>query len=252
MDHLDQLERKCGEASVMLDKLGSVGQDGVFIKGEILFNAEECSRACKENLTRQNRELQSLNHTANSKQERLQEIKTKLDEAKLRHAQLLEQVELAKKKHVNQTHNEEALAAKQAAMSKKFTELGEKIQVLEKFHSNGAASKTTTSSNATVVAEGGLESFLRQSELFKRLGLSVSKLPKEKIRVSFHLVDPLDHQRQFSFLVYIVDEQYVVEDVRPALASSNLPEMVRELNANNDFSWFARSMRRKFQDSCRV
>ncbi|KAH9251048.1 hypothetical protein BASA81_011108 [Batrachochytrium salamandrivorans] len=247
MDHLVQLERKCAEASGVLDKLGSMSQEGeAFIKGEILFNCEELSRNLKENLSKQTRELQNMSASANSKQTRLQDLSSQLDVAKLRHAQLGTKLQLAKAKRQEQLGEEDMLADKQLAISKRLSELGDKLQAMERKTANAQTAAPSA------VAEGGLESFLRQSELFKRLGLSVSKLPKGRIRVSFHLVDPADHQRQFSFLVHVQDEEYFVEDVRPALASSNLPEMVRELNSSNDFSWFARSMRRKFQDTCRV
>lgn len=249
MDHLAQLERKCAEASGVLDKLGSVSQeDEAFIKGEILFNCEELSRNLKENLSKQTRELQNMSASASSKQTRLQGLTSQLELAKGHHAQLTTKLQLAKAKRHEQLGEEDMLAEKQQAISKRLLELADKLQAMERKTANAQTAAAAAASSS----EGGLESLLRQSELFKRLGLSVSKLPNERLRVTFHLVDPADHQREFSFLVRVQDEEYVVEDVRPALASSNLPEMVRELNSSNDFSRFARSMRRKFQDTCRV
>lgn len=92
----------------------------------------------------------------------------------------------------------------------------------------------------------------RSSQLFKRLGLSMKTVPSEAeggeswLRMEFRLIDKAKPQRVFSFQVRVSEEgQYLVRRVEPMLP--NVDALLRRLNETNDFSTFARTLRREWQ-----
>ena len=79
-----------------------------------------------------------------------------------------------------------------------------------------------------------------------RLGLVFERVGEERLRLTFTNIDPADPMRPFSFQVFVDGgDQYHVESCEPPLPA--LDELVDALNADNDFSAFVRSMRKRFR-----
>jgi hypothetical protein len=81
---------------------------------------------------------------------------------------------------------------------------------------------------------------------YSRLDLAFHKITDDRLRLVFTAVDPAHPAREFAFSVRVADsDAYVVDDVSPPLP--RLAELVRELNAGNDFARFVQAMRREFK-----
>ena len=83
------------------------------------------------------------------------------------------------------------------------------------------------------------------------LGLDFVKGENNSVRCNFNMIDPKDHNRQFSFLLNVntFNDQYEVQQCKPPLKSSVLLQIVEELNATESLPIFIRSMRNAFKES---
>mmetsp|Transcript_15347 Transcript_15347/g.29750 ORF Transcript_15347/g.29750 Transcript_15347/m.29750 type:complete len:236 (-) Transcript_15347:499-1206(-) len=89
----------------------------------------------------------------------------------------------------------------------------------------------------------------RGAMLYKKLGLEFHREDNSRLRLSFTQIDPRDPERVFFFVIFVdKDDCYHVEQVQPGVGS--ISDLIRKLNATNDFSGFVRSMRAKFQALC--
>ncbi|GBG26012.1 Kinetochore protein Spc25 [Hondaea fermentalgiana] len=89
----------------------------------------------------------------------------------------------------------------------------------------------------------------RGATLYKKLGLEFQRDDNTRLRLSFTQIDPRDPDREFFFVIFVdKDDCYHVEQVEPAVGS--ISDLIRRVNATNDFSSFVRSMRTKFQALC--
>jgi hypothetical protein len=81
---------------------------------------------------------------------------------------------------------------------------------------------------------------------YRKFGLDFEKRADRWLKLTFTLVDPHNHGREFSFMLFInARDQYEVQDCSPAVQA--LPAMLATLNTTNDFSAFIIGMRRQFQ-----
>eukprot|EP00053_Salpingoeca_punica_P022701 m.215100 g.215100 ORF g.215100 m.215100 type:complete len:224 (+) comp39435_c0_seq1:122-793(+) len=82
----------------------------------------------------------------------------------------------------------------------------------------------------------------------KWLGLRFERVDDSVMRFVFTNVDSHDQSREFTFTTRVcADGLYALEACQPVVKSSDLLE---ELNKSNDFSKFAREMRKRFAESC--
>lgn len=80
---------------------------------------------------------------------------------------------------------------------------------------------------------------------YKRLGLEFEKIHDDKLRLVFTLIDAAHPTRPFSFNVRVSEgDAYEVDSVEPPVAG--VADLVRSLNATNNFSGFVQAMRAKF------
>jgi multidrug efflux pump subunit AcrA (membrane-fusion protein) len=89
----------------------------------------------------------------------------------------------------------------------------------------------------------------------ERLGLCISRIAPQTVRVTFSLLDEADPDRQFSFTLGLASSTaYSVTDCSMKLPT--LDALVRRLNCDPDspsaLAAFACSMRRAFKESCGV
>jgi hypothetical protein len=91
-----------------------------------------------------------------------------------------------------------------------------------------------------------LQELTKGVAFYKRLGLEFEKIHDERLRLVFTLIDPLDPSRPFAFNVRVseADDAYSVDGVDPPVPG--VPELVAQLNRDNDFSRFVQLMRRRF------
>eukprot|EP00897_Mesotaenium_endlicherianum_P008153 jgi/Mesen1/7366/ME000381S06596 len=81
----------------------------------------------------------------------------------------------------------------------------------------------------------------------KHLGLQFEHSAKDRLRLVFVNIDPLDPAREFSFVLHVTtnSSEYSVIECTPQI--SDMQALVAEVNSTNDFSGFVRSVRRKFR-----
>ena len=83
----------------------------------------------------------------------------------------------------------------------------------------------------------------------KRLGMDFERVGEEQLMIKFTNIDPQHHERVFSFSLHIdANDVYDVIACEPHV--EGIEELLRTLNATNDFSQFVRRMRKKFRALC--
>jgi Chromosome segregation protein Spc25 len=97
-----------------------------------------------------------------------------------------------------------------------------------------------------------LSDFARGLDAYKRLGLAFENVASadgssNNIRVVFTLLDASCPERRCCFEVHVspADDSYAITACDPAVA--DLPSMVAQLNATNQFAHFVQRMRGEFQ-----
>jgi hypothetical protein len=69
-----------------------------------------------------------------------------------------------------------------------------------------------------------------------------------KLRLIFTQLDSSQPSKEFSFAVHIDEgDRYMVEECQPPLDAALVDGLVKQVNANNDFSAFVKGMRRAFK-----
>ncbi|KAJ5078515.1 kinetochore protein spc25 [Anaeramoeba ignava] len=87
----------------------------------------------------------------------------------------------------------------------------------------------------------------KEIELYTNyLGLEFERVQNDRLRFIFRKIDPKDHNKTFSFTVYIDQySQYKVEECTPLV--DNLKPLISNLNKTNDLSKFTKEIRKKFR-----
>jgi hypothetical protein len=183
--------------------------------------------------------IQTLDHI----QQNIEEKQIKKEQLVKEKNELVHKKEIEKEKSTLLTQHSNELQFLLTPLIKQSEKLKLQITNLDREIENN--SSNTSSSDATSQEEF-IQNMTRSAANFKKIGLSMHNVPGEKLRIEFRLVDKKDPHRVFSFVVFVKNgETYVVEKVKPPVPV--LDSLVKDLNATNDFSLFARKMRKEFQ-----
>ena len=98
-----------------------------------------------------------------------------------------------------------------------------------------------TARNTSVLAE-----LQKSLSFYRKFGLNFEKVGNQKLRLTFTLIDPRDHAREFWFYLHVNGhDQYRVDECSPPV--EELPSLLATLNSTNDFATFVISMRKAFK-----
>lgn len=94
--------------------------------------------------------------------------------------------------------------------------------------------------------EGIIRELQKSLSFYRKFGLNFEKVANQKLRLTFTLIDPRDHAREFWFSLQVNGhDQYRVDECSPPVEA--LPMLLANLNASNDFSAFVIEMRKAFK-----
>ena len=112
-----------------------------------------------------------------------------------------------------------------------------------------AADEERSVQESRAIKQGKLDAVKRCVDLYRqRLGLRF-EYGDDTLKLIFTLIDPADHDREFSFSLHVHDDNsYTLKECTPPVEGA--AQLLTALMGGNNFAGFVRTMRRKFVESC--
>lgn len=244
-DHVfTDVSRKCDDT---LRELGLLGkwENGRFELGGALSRAALNSKQFAAQAEVQAERLRHAREQARERTRRLDDLDREAVALGQRRRSLEAELEREKLSR-NVSVDERSLQGKRDGAKARLVDLELKLISLRADLKESTKAATVSGENKS---RNSVENLTREMALFKTLGMTFVKRPDNKLRIKFKMIDSENPEREFSFVVQIVDEVYNIESVTP-VAVPELAEMVKLLRETNDFGVFTRRLRQKFRDSC--
>ena len=234
----DALAHRANEVRRALAKLCTInqlpGELKTVEKGPILIAAEQSSKFFKELAHNQLAEANDAVDSYRKGQDSSLALQKQVEEAE-RERRILEE-ELQREKAAKRESEEEK------RLLKEHEDLKSEIADLDSQITARQATQSKRRDEST-------ESIMRQNELYKRLGLSVSKPQSGVIKIGMAYIDPANHDKEFYFTLAVNPrtDKFEVFEICPPIPKQE--KIIADLVQYEDLSVFARKLRAKWKEN---